>query len=394
VLSALAASLLLACAGEPDREAGATGEKDDLSDLLDGRALPPTAHPALLREFREDERAPRSDADGAGTATVTPRDPVRVGERGSWTITFRAGPAGIAPGGAVVLQVSPFWEWSDPQTVDPGWPGYTRVETHAQDTQLLPEPCGAGCLRVGIVEGALPANGEIDIHYGGEGTGAARVDRFAEAREEFFLRVDGDGDGVTAPIANPPTLDVLAGAARALHVVIPSTARVGDQVFLGVGALDGEWNAALEFEGQAVVVDAGGLDGLPERIAFGPEHASHRRIPAVAARPGTTHVELRLPGVEGSFRSNPVVIEPAEAAPPPRILWADLHGHTGLSDGTGTPAEYLRYARDFAGLDIAAVTDHDHFGLHFLDREPALWEEIRGAVDRFHEPGRFVALLG
>jgi len=37
---------------------------------------------------------------------------------------------------------------------------------------------------------------------------------------------------------------------------------------------------------------------------------------------------------------------------------ADLHMHTNASDGTGTPAENVRLARD-AGLAAIAVTDHD-----------------------------------
>ncbi|MEN8181262.1 MAG: CehA/McbA family metallohydrolase, partial [Myxococcota bacterium] len=92
--------------------------------------------------------------------------------------------------------------------------------------------------------------------------------------------------------------------------------------------------------------------------------------------------------------SNPLEITGADEAPGPRILWADLHGHSGLSDGTATPTQYFRYARDFAALDVASLTDHDHFGLRFLDRTPELWEQIRGAVSAFEEPGRFVTILG
>jgi hypothetical protein len=82
------------------------------------------------------------------------------------------------------------------------------------------------------------------------------------------------------------------------------------------------------------------------------------------------------------------------AAGAERILWADLHGHSQLSDGTGTPEDYFRYARDVAALDVAALTDHDHWGMLFLDRNPQLWQEIREQVRLFHSPGRFVTLLG
>ena len=52
------------------------------------------------------------------------------------------------------------------------------------------------------------------------------------------------------------------------------------------------------------------------------------------------------------------------------------------------------YARDFAGVDVSALTDHDHSGQHALYRDTGAWHAIRSATARFHEPGRFVALLG
>jgi hypothetical protein len=89
-------------------------------------------------------------------------------------------------------------------------------------------------------------------------------------------------------------------------------------------------------------------------------------------------------------RSNPLVT----SANAPRLAWADLHGHSQLSDGTATPEDYLAYARDVAGLDVIALTDHDHWGMRFLDASPSLWKEILATGASFHEPGRFVTVPG
>jgi hypothetical protein len=114
----------------------------------------------------------------------------------------------------------------------------------------------------------------------------------------------------------------------------------------------------------------------------------------VATRPGISRIRAGGDGFEAASTSNPLVVAGRDAEPEPRILWADLHGHSGRSDGTGTPADFLRYARDVAGLDVAALTDHDHFGLRFLDRTPEMWREIRETTEAFHEPGRFVTVHG
>src|ERR671911_1314473 len=45
-------------------------------------------------------------------------------------------------------------------------------------------------------------------------------------------------------------------------------------------------------------------------------------------------------------------------APESRVVRIDLHTHSTASDGTDTPAELVRNARE-AGLDVVALTDHD-----------------------------------
>jgi hypothetical protein len=108
--------------------------------------------------------------------------------------------------------------------------------------------------------------------------------------------------------------------------------------------------------------------------------------------PGIYRIRGRATGELADFEaeSNPLVVRDAI----PTLLWADLHGHSSLSDGTGTPDDYFEYARDVAALDIIALTDHDHWGMRFLDAAPELWQRIRQATQRFHRPGEFVTLLG
>lgn len=43
-----------------------------------------------------------------------------------------------------------------------------------------------------------------------------------------------------------------------------------------------------------------------------------------------------------------------------QIYFGNLHAHTTLSDGAGTPEEALAFARDVAGVDFLAITDHSN----------------------------------
>ncbi|MHA1283090.1 MAG: DUF3604 domain-containing protein [Promethearchaeota archaeon] len=72
------------------------------------------------------------------------------------------------------------------------------------------------------------------------------------------------------------------------------------------------------------------------------------------------------------------------------LYWGDIHGHTDLSDGTGTPEFAYYYAREVACLDFAAVTDHD-FLLSTIHLGGYNYENM--ITNSFNQPGKFVTLI-
>jgi hypothetical protein len=339
--------------------------------------------------LREDLDAVRHPADGGGRAWLEPdpegRDRVAAGESGRWTVVYEAGELGIVAGGWLFFQVPPHWGWSDPQPIAPGAPGYTEVTSAAAGVELEPATLGTGLLGIRVGGRALAAGERVRIVYGAGELGA-RADRFAERRSRFWIGVDGDGDGIRGLLAEPPEVTIDAGPAVRLLLHLPSVARPGETVRLTVAALDQRGNAAAA-EGEVVL--SGPADAAlehPARLAL----ENGRAVAAVRARAaGIWRIEATAAsGLEGG--SNPLLV----AAEAPRVLWGDLHGHSNLSDGTGTPEDYFAYARDVAALDVVALTDHDHWGLRPLSRQPETWESIRRQNEGFHDPGAFVTLLG
>ncbi len=85
--------------------------------------------------------------------------------------------------------------------------------------------------------------------------------------------------------------------------------------------------------------------------------------------------------------SNPILVT---NDPKQRLYWGDIHGHTDLSDGTGTPEFAYYYAREISCLDFAAVTDHDqwlsttHIEGYSLDK---------AAANRYNDPNDFVTIV-
>jgi len=362
----------------------------------------------LVEELRADLLRPRSTADGGGTATVEAlRGPAVAGSPGSWRIIYRTGPAGVAVGGTVHLQVSPFWGWSTPQTERAEVLGYTTVETDAAGVELAAETLDQQLLAIGVGGRPLAAGEEVVITYGAGPAGAV-ADRYAERESRFWVAVDGDGDGVRELIAESPAVDVMPGPPARLLLHLPATARPGDEVSLAAALVDAAgngWPAAagtLELRlpaGVGLVDSSAGFPAEVERavsLALAVEDRGRLVVPLrlSAEAGGVIRVRGELTGAGGQpgfeAESNPLLVSPAGR----RILWADLQNHSGLSDGSATPDDLLRYAREVAGLDAAAVTDHDHWGMRFMDGEPAIWRRTLDAADARNEPGRFVALAG
>jgi len=357
---------------------------------IEEEPLPPTAQPEIPAMLRADLEALADPADGKGSAWLVPSGsdvPAVASQAGRWEIVFEAAESGIGVGGAVYLQISPFWGWSTPQVVAPQAVGFTEVTASADGVELEVATLDEQLLRI-VVGGRPLAGGErIRIVYGA-GPAGARADRFAESHSRLWIAVDGDGDGRRVLLGDSPSVPVVAGDAARLVLHLPSTARRGQRVELTAAVLDASGNAGPAGVGEMnlqIAVD-GAVPGTTPGAGF-----DERGVAAQLMEVPESGV-LRVRGTVGDgidAASNPLVVGDS-----PRILWADLHGHSALSDGTGSPGDYLAYARDVAALDVVALTDHDHWGLEPLATHPELWDETRRQIELFNEPGRFVALAG
>ena len=351
----------------------------------------------MVEELRADMGAVRHPADGGGRAWLElaedgSGDRAVAGSTGSFTVIYEAGPRGVAEGGVIGLQVSPFWGWSTPQVEHPLGLGYTEVElagpSRARGLALEATTWGDQLLGISVTGRSLEPNERIRIRYGA-GSAGALADRFAEDEARLWITVDGDGDGIRALIEDSPSIRVEAAQPAGLILTLPGTLAPGASGRLTIAAVDASGNAVAQISGPVQLeVLPEGL-GLPQSVQLHPEDAGQLSIELRAGQEGLYRV--RATGPQGLLgQSNPLLVSEHV----PRVLFGDVHGHSALSDGTGSPTDYFAYARDVAGLDFAALTDHDHWGMRFLDDREELWHQSLDAGRRQHQPGRFVVLHG
>lgn len=95
-----------------------------------------------------------------------------------------------------------------------------------------------------------------------------------------------------------------------------------------------------------------------------------------------------------------VVFAPLNASAQLQVFFGNLHSHTSYSDGRGTPLVAYAHARDVAGLDFLAITEHNHrWAPSQLQTSPELYNgpqptSLISAANSFTVNGTFVALYG
>jgi len=337
-----------------------------------------------------------------GRATVDLQTPIAAGDPFHCEIAYTCGGRPLGTGGAVRVSIP--YGFTPPQTAYPQAAGHVAATTSVEGARLavyLQDPHGGKNEGVWgrhvyavVEEGHLETGGVITVAYGqGDRRGfydEGAYARYFEGEAEFTVAVDPDGErsapagGFWLVEGSQPTVKVVGGEAAWLAVALPATAAPGDSLRARVTVRDRLDNTVTGYEGEVTLSLPDGTEcvcAVPADAASGLE--------AQLGQAGSAGViRVQASGQEGQLKG---MSNPCQVSSGSRVFWGDLHTMTVISAGLSRPAPTLAYARDCAHLDFCALTDGDHADSYFSDEE---WEETRAAVREYHDPGRFVTLLG
>ncbi len=358
---------------------------------------------------------------------VQPRETVAVapvfgiaGHYGTWTVTYTVGRGGIAPGGALRVQLPDTWHAGERnsanrlQASDPTDDHYVaaygsgtdvrvEAEVESETSDFLVKSARPGLdgrseryvfvVRANVVSGSLREGETIRVVYGDTAAGSRgmRAAIVATGPEPILVSVDRDGSGRFEPVAHDATLTSRSGIATELLLAGPSALVTGERAELHLAAVDLRSNPAAPFHETVTLRVLQGDVDLPRTVEF-PAGQGWTTVPFTPRSAGIVRLEAVARADLLRTRSNPMEVfaeRPAE-----RTWWGDLHSHTEHSfDGVGS--DVFDYARRVSGLDFHAMTDHSSGPARegfTRGLGPHVWQEYTAATDAHHAPGEFVTL--
>ncbi len=331
-----------------------------------------------------------------GSAAIIPAGPIVAGTHGFWTITYTVGPEGVGRGGTIRFEIpygfaAPQLHWRDAL-------GYAYCTGTREDANLhlsLDKPLENDAyvtrwgrhLFVTVAEGSLEAGDQVALHYGRYTAGGRWLDSPVApfvGTVEFTVATDCHGfhDGPFSGfylVPGSPTLRLVGGPPTSVCLSGPSLVTPG-AVSVACLALDAFRNPADDSDLEIRLTDQHG-ELLSDWVKLaGPEPATVE-VPVPRIGPALVFAQSR-----GGEKLGCLPLRSSKDSDH-NLYWGDLHSHTVLSDGLGTVDDYMRFARDTAGLDFCAIGDHSQY----LSDED--WRSIQDATRAYNQPGRFTTFL-
>lgn len=337
--------------------------------------------------------------------TVEMQEPAMVpaAAYGQWTFIFTAGSAGLNEGGSVAIGVRHVSGWGTAQTYDAKVPDYVTATSSGQVTLPIyaeqhyrfatPYYPVIGnwqhFTEVTVTKGRLPPAGTIRLVFGDRTQGSPGFRSPPVAREHalFLACVRRAQDDQLIPIPQHLSVRLSAGPAERLNLIVPSNTIAGEPFRVILRVEDSYGNLAASYRG-TVRLDAGsGLGNLPSSYVFEPPDAGLHIFSDVHFRQaGTYRIQADDEARQLAAQSNPSRC--SNSPPGLQTYWGDLHDHSVYSDGTGPPTHAFLYAREVAGLDFFALSDHDS------NIDNVRWELNQQLATLFNHPPQFVTFYG
>jgi len=345
---------------------------------------------------------------------LIPSEDVVAGKMDTWIIRYTVGEEGLPIGGGIriAFEHGSDWgrfNWGYPQADRPEEPDYVTART--AKTKLKVD---AGCVSavsiivVKVEDTPLAAGEVIEVILGDktQGSSGFMCQTVSQRNCEIIVFEDTQGRGEFKKVAPSPTLNIIPDEPVRIQALAKSYNTPGEPISLVIRAEDRYGNVAEGYKGKVEILDAETKTVLEEKQFTPADHGVKRIRDVSFCSEGTKRLIIKDETNNFQVLSNPVVRNRSQTEE--KVYWGQIHGHSIVSDGLGTPEEYYEYAKNVSNLDFAALTDHGIWTdadnqtgrqrvdqdllRHYLDNKS--WRAVQSAARKYNQPGEFITLLG
>lgn len=331
-------------------------------------------------------------ADEVGTIECLTTAPAIAGAYTTLRFRITAGRYGIDDGGGVKLSWRQTSDMGKPQTGDPAAAGYARIEA-APDRWFKLDVTRdnirpwKNTLYIRVGRFLMPGE-SFELILGCTEHGGPGIRMQTNAETGFNLRtfVDAFATYDFVELAGFPKLDIVPGPVETYRMVLPTEIPASaEHANLRVVGLDRWGNPSGEHLPDLTLLASVG--GKTSTAQYQPDDSSLVTSLSLPAPAEGEELRAEVRNGQGTVLgvSNPGV---GVKNGRPQPLWADLHGQSGETVGSGTLAEYYAFA---AGPGLLDATCHQGNDFQMTDAD---WAEVNRLSKLHDEPGRFIALPG
>jgi len=355
------------------------GSRDDIHGGMGGETSSPMGFPVPTEEI--------------GSVTLSPTGSFEAGSYQTFTLTYKAGKFGIDDSGSMRVCFRFASDQTRPQFENPEGPNYTTIT--ASNNAVLQyhyDPKGNvrpwdRTLYIKVVRGFLKEGDTITITFGDRSGGSPgmRLQTFCEDSYEFHTLIDPIATFCYQPVPVQPVIRIVPGAPERYIAIGPTIRAPGEAFSVRLKGEDRWGNPSDKCDITLRPIASHPVEGLPAEVTLKPGAFSasmeNLRVQHEA------DLVIAFADQEGNIvtTTNPLRIE---NQPRSRHFWADLHGQSEETIGTGSAEEYFAFARDKAFVDATGHQGND------FQITGEFWRHLDQLTAAYDEPGRFVALPG
>lgn len=328
-----------------------------------------------------------------GHAELSPRGAFEAGSWQTFTLTYTAGKFGIDDTGSLRICFRFAADMTLPQFGDPKAPGYTvimasnnAVLEYRFDVKGNVRPWDK-TISIKVMSGYLKKGDTITVVFGDRSRGSPgmRIQTYCEDSFEFRVLADSIATFNFQTLPSQNEIAIVPGPPVRYLAVLPTLLRVGETFALKLKGEDRWGNPSNQCSASLAIRSNMKVHNLPDRVTFKQGEFASIIDDLRIDEAGDLKIELLDETGGVVIEANPLRIVEAS---PFRHYWADLHGQSEETIGTGSARQYFAFARDRAFVDATCHQGND------FQMTGEFWRHLNDLTAEFDEPGKFVCIPG